>query len=169
LTKQEIGALLALATANFPSMQEKDMRPTANLWSEMLSDIPFDIAKAALIKVLATARFWPTVAEIREAAASIANPGILTPAEAWGQVIKAVQEFGYYRSGEGMATLDQTVQKAVKAFGGFREICMSENIDVTRAQFMRIYEQYASREKEMAVLPESVKTFLGGTVKSLPT
>jgi len=77
------------------------MRPTANLWSEMLSDIPFDIAKAALIKVLATARFWPTVAEIREAAASIANPGILTPAEAWGQVIKAVQEFGYYRSGEG--------------------------------------------------------------------
>jgi hypothetical protein len=45
---------------------------------------------------------------------------------------------------------------------------MSENIDVTRAQFMRIYEQYAGREKEMAVLPESVKTFLGGTVKSLP-
>ena len=93
MTKQEIGALLALATANFPSMQEKDMRPTANLWSEMLSDIPFDIAKAALIKVLATARFWPTVAEIREAAASIVNPGILTPAEAWGRVIKAVQEF----------------------------------------------------------------------------
>lgn len=168
MKEDQVGSLLALAVANFPHLQDKDMGPTVALWTEMLSDMPFATAKTALIKVLATAKFWPTVAEIREAAVSITNPTMLTPAEAWGQVIRAVKDYGYYRPTEGIATLDPTVRKAVKAFGGFVEICMTENIDVVRAQFMRVYEQCASREKEIAVLPESVKTFIGGVVKSLP-
>ncbi|TEB15158.1 Loader and inhibitor of phage G40P [Pelotomaculum sp. FP] len=168
IKKERAKKLVAIALANFPHLQDKDMGPTVVLWMKILSDIPYDVVQAALAKVLATAKFWPTVAEIREAAAAISSPFILSPAEAWGQVIKAVQEYGYYRSGEGLATLDKTVQKAVQAFGGFREICMSENIDVVRAQFMRMYGQFANREKETAVLPESVKNFIGGVAKSLP-
>lgn len=168
MTKQEIGALIALTAANYPNMQERDLRPTANLWKEMLSDIPFDVAKAAIIKVLSTAKFWPTVAEIREAASQLTNPQILSSAEAWGLVVQANDKYGYYRSIEGMESLPPMVQMAVKAMGGFREICMSENPGVTRAQFMRMYEQYAAREKEMAVLPESVRELISGAVKLLP-
>lgn len=168
MTKQEISALIALTTANFPNMQERDMRPTANLWLEILSDIPFEVAKAAIIKVLATAKFWPAVAEIREAAAQFTNPNILSPAEAWALAEEANDRYGYYRSEEGMKSLPPLVQTVVKSLGGFREVCASEQPAVTRGQFMRMYEQYASREREMAVLPESVKQFIGGAVKLLP-
>ena len=52
MTNKEIVSLLAMATANFPSYQERDLKPTMLLWRETLSDMPFDIAKASLIKVL---------------------------------------------------------------------------------------------------------------------
>lgn len=168
MTNKEIASLLAMATANFPHVAEKDMSNTATLWKEMLSDIPFDVAKAAIVKVLATAKFWPTVAEIRESASQLTNPQILTPAEAWGLVVQANDMYGYYRPIEGMESLPPLVQTAVRAMGGFRDICMSENPGVTRGQFMKIFEQYAAREKEMAVLPESVREMIGGVVKLLP-
>ncbi len=166
MTKQEIGALLALATANFPSMQEKDMRPTANLWSEMLSDIPFDIAKAALIKVLATARFWPTVAEIREAAAEIINPQLPSPIEAWGEVVQAIKIYGLYRQEEGLNSLSPITKRVVQNIG-WREICLCEQPDIIRGQFRMAYEQYAKREKEEAVLPAEVKQLAGDRNKVL--
>ena len=166
MTKQEIGALLALATANFPSMQEKDMRPTANLWSEMLSDIPFDIAKAALIKVLATARFWPTVAEIREAAAEIINPQLPSPMDAWGEVVRAVKIYGLYRQEEGLNSLSPITKRVVQNIG-WREICLCEQPDIIRGQFRMAYEQYAKREKEEAVLPAEVKQLAGDRNKVL--
>jgi len=168
LTNSQITSLVALAAANYPHLQDKDMKPTAALWKEILSDIPFDVAKAAIIKVLSTARFFPTVAEIREACATLTNPQILTPAEAWGQVIKSLQNYGYYRPKEGMEALEPTVQKAVRAFGGFTELCLCENIDVARGQFLKMYDQLAKREKETSVLPESVRQIMAGVAKALP-
>jgi hypothetical protein len=168
LTNQQISALIALTAANFPNMQEREMRPTANLWKELLGDMPFEVAKAAIIKVLATTKFWPTVAEIREAAAQLTGPQIISPAEAWALVERANDNYGYYRPIEGMKTLPPLVQTTIRALGGFRDVCASENVGVTRGQFMKMYEQYAVREKEMSVLPESVKQFIGGVTKLLP-
>jgi len=162
MTNKEISALLALATANFPHISEKDMKPTALLWKEMLSDIPFEVAKAALIKVLATAKYWPTVAEIREAATSLTNPDILPAPEAWAQVMKAI------RYNWSVDKLDPIVRKAIEGFGGLDGIGYCENIDVVRGQFMKAYEQYASREKEMVVLPSSVRELVGRAMQQLP-
>lgn len=168
MTNKEISALIALTAANFPNMQERDMRPTANLWRELLSDIPFEVAKTAIVKVLVTTKFWPTVAEIREAAVSLTSPQILSPAEAWALVEQANDRYGYYKPIEGMQSLPPAVQEAVKAMGGFREVCASENPGVTRGQFLKMYEQFAAREKEMAVLPANVRELIGGAVKLLP-
>jgi hypothetical protein len=66
MNKKEIGALLMLAWGCFPTMQEKSMAPVATSWQETLSDIPYDEARKALIKVLQTSKFFPTVADIRE-------------------------------------------------------------------------------------------------------
>lgn len=168
MTKDEIGTLIALTAANFPNTQERDLRPTLNLWKEMLSDMPFDVAKAAVIKVLSTARFWPTVAEIREAATHLTQPHIMSSAEAWGLFERSNDRYGYYRPEEGMNMLNPLIRQTVRSMGGYRELCSSENVGVTRGQFMKIYEQLAAREKEMAVLPASVRELIDGTVKLLP-
>jgi hypothetical protein len=39
---------------------------------------------------------------------------------------------------------------------GWRELCTSENLDVVRAQFMRMYDSQAKRSKERAVLPSGL-------------
>jgi len=158
----EIKTLVAMTLANFPNMQERHMSPTVALWQQMLSDIPFNVAKAALIKVLATARFWPTAGEIREASVQLTSPNILSAPEAWAQVIKAIRYD--WRSDE----LDPVVRKAIEGFGGLNGIGYSENIDVVRGQFLKVYDQYAARERETALVPASVRELIGETVKSLP-
>ena len=168
MNNKEIVALLAMATANFPSYQERDMGATLSLWKDLLSDIPFNVAKAALIKVLATAKFWPTVAEIREAALFVTNQQGLSPAQAWGLFEQADEKYGYYRAVEAMESLPVTVQQTIKAMGGFRSLSASESPSVTRGQFLKMYEQIASREKEMSVLPQDVRELINKSAKMLP-
>jgi len=36
---------------------------------------------------------------------------------------------------------------------GYRDMCVSENIDVVRGQFMRMWEIYSKRESDKACLP----------------
>ncbi|NLI74758.1 MAG: hypothetical protein GX369_08360 [Euryarchaeota archaeon] len=160
MTKKEVGQLLVLAVSNYPHMQDKDLRTTARLWQEILSDMPFELAKNALLKVLVTAKYWPTVAEIREAALALQNPGMISPAEAWSQANAALDKYGYYRADEGMGSLPTEVQKTIRACGGWGAICTSENIDTVRAQFLRMFADFSQTEHDYKVLPASVKNFM---------
>lgn len=168
MTKQQIGKLIALTVSNFPHMQDKDLSMTAVLWEEMFADMPYELTKNALIKVLVTAKFWPTVAEIREAALALQNPNSITPAEAWSQANAALDKYGYYGAVEGMKSLPPSIQKTLRACGGWAAVCTTENIDTIRAQFMRMFADFAKTEKEYEILPARVKAFLGGVeVKQL--
>lgn len=160
MTKDEVKKLLAWAAANFPAMQERDLRPTAELWHRMLGDLPYEVAESALLKVLATAKYFPTVAEIREAVATIALPGLLSPAEAWAMVGQAIRKYGYYRQEEGLASLPPQVRAAAECIG-WRELCLTDNLDVIRAQFMRVYEQYTGRKREEVMIPAPVRDMIG--------
>ena len=168
MTEAEFVKVMAYLSAGFGGREI----PTATLdvYWDLLQDLPGNIAFAAIKKVLVENIYptFPAVGVIRKAAVDLANPQMLLPAEAWGLVQKANDKFGYYRAVEGMESLPVTVQKAVRAMGGFTSICMSENPDITRGQFMKMYDQYAARERELATIPASVRELIGETVKSLP-
>ena len=161
MNRKEIINLLGIATANFPNMQERDMKPTAILWEKSLSDIPYDIAEKALIKVLATSKFFPTIAEIREAAADITQPRTIDAIEAWGLVIKAIRRYGSYRESEAIASFPEDVAQMVKRFG-WRELCLNENPDTLRAQFRMAWETQSKRENDMRLLPTDIKNAIEG-------
>lgn len=167
MTLKESLRLVAWATANFPQLQERDMRPTAELWAKMLEDVPYEIAEKALVKVLATAKYFPTVAELREAVAELRNGQQITALEAWGLVIEAVKKYGYYRQEEALASLPPEVSAFVRRFG-WEDICCSEEPDVVRGQFRRAWEEQAIRKKELAVLPEPLRQLINNTTKKLP-
>jgi hypothetical protein len=151
--------LVAWATANFPQLQERDMRPTAELWAKMLGDIPYQLAEKALMKVLATARYFPTVAEIREAAAELQHGRPMTADEAWGLVAEAVRRYGYYREQEALASLPPEVAVIVRRFG-WQEICACEEPDVIRGQFRRAWEINSGQAREIAVLPAPIRELI---------
>ena len=169
MTKGEIGKLVTLATANFPNLQEKDMRPTMVLWEKMLSDMPYELAEIALIKVLSTGRFFPTVAELREAAAQINQPRVMDASEAWGQVMDGLRKFGLYQAREAMEWFSPDVEIMVRRFGWY-ELCHAENIDVIRGQFMRSWDTFAKGQRELSALPEPIRQMIQGVAdnKALP-
>ena len=156
MTLDETKNLVGVAIANFPSMQERDMGPTAMLWYQMLKDIPYEIAKKALLKVLTTAKFFPTVSEILEAIADITNPETDTAAKAWGEVEKAIRHYGSYREKEALESMSSRTAKVVE-YMGWRDICLGEEIGVVRGQFLKMYQQVSEREQKERVLPESLK------------
>ena len=164
--KAEVKKLLQWATANFPGMQERDMRPTAALWEKILGDLSYDVAETALIKVLATAKFFPTVAEIREAAVAVNAPQGLTAAEAWGIVIKSIKDYGYYREAEALQSMPEAVAQVVR-WMGWQELCHSDNVDVIRGQFLKMYEAETKRHQDFAVLPPAVRDFISDAAKTL--
>lgn len=153
---QEAKTLVAMTVANWPQMQDKDMSATAKLWATMLADIPYETAKQALIKVLATARYFPTMADIREALVDLTQGKDMTADEAWGCVVQAIRRYGYYQPEKGMATLPREVRAVVEHFG-WRELCASEEPDVIRGQFRMAWEARVKRARELATLPPAVR------------
>lgn len=159
MNRKEIINLLGIATANFPNMQERDMQPTAVLWEKALSDIPYQVAEKALIKVLSTSKFFPTVAEIREAATDLTQPRRMDAMEAWELIGQAIRKYGFYDQSAAMEFLPDDVARMARRFG-WRELCHNENIDTLRAQFRMAWETESKREKEISVLPTEVRQIL---------
>lgn len=166
MNRKEIINLLGIATANFPNLQQKEMKPTAILWEKALSDIPYDIAEKAIIKVLSTSHFFPTIADIREAVAQMTQPRTLDAMEAWGLIGQAIRQFGYYRQKEAMESLPDDVAEMVKRFT-WRELCLSENIETLRAQFRMAWETQSKRKNELKALPSEIRSLLEDTAKGM--
>lgn len=158
MTSAQIKELISMALANFPHMQEKELGPTIMLWKGMLSDMPYELAKASLFKVLSTAKFWPNVAEIREAALSLTGNNPPLPADAWSLVREAI------RRDIPADKLHPAIQRAVRGMGGLDGIGYAEvPIGVLQTQFMKLYEPARVDDQAQGVLPNSVKIFIEGT------
>jgi len=159
--RSEVAKLLAVIVAAYPSFDVDDARD--RIWFEMLGDLDYQLACAAVRRHLAISRFAPTIAEIREQVAAIANPDRLTAAEAWGELMQAVRRHGYYRPAEGMASLSEATRRVAEMIG-WREINMCEQVDVLRGQFLRMYEQVQGRMEREAVLPLVLRPAAQGRV-----
>lgn len=159
MTKQEVAKLLAFVTATYPNVDISDA--TVEAWYELLGDLPWEVVVAATKKVLAEQEIpcLPAVGKIRQAATNIALPGLLSPAEAWATVSRAIRKYGYYRQKEGLASLPPQVRQAAECIG-WRELCLAEDVEVVRAQFMRVYEQYATRKREEVMIPAPVREMI---------
>lgn len=157
MKKSEIVQLLAVVNTAFPNMQVSEAM--VDLWFELLGDLDFNLAKIALKKLLLESPYPPAIADIRKQATEILTPaeGRIEPAAAWGEVIRAVHNYGYYRPIEAMASLSPIAAQVVK-YMGWQEICMSEEPSVIRGQFLKMYQQVQEREKKDAILPEKLKS-----------
>lgn len=132
------------------------------LWYGQLQDIPFELAEAVLNKWVATNKWSPSIAEIREMAAEIKEgPNINREwGDGWQQVISAVRRYGRYNVESAMNSFDEITRKCVENIG-FLNICQSENISVERANFRMLYERHMERKKQDAQLPEGLKLLIG--------
>ena len=130
------------------------------LWYEQLEDLPYKLAAATLKKWVATNKWSPSIADIREQALSITESGTTRDwGEAWSCVLTAIAHYGAYQEDKALEILDETTRQVVKRMG-FKNICYSENIAADRANFRNIYEQVEARRKQSAQLPPKLKALI---------
>lgn len=160
MTKKEFSMFAMALKTYYPQENLLPNEQAMILWFNQLSDIPYNVAETALNKWVAVNKWSPRISEIRETAWNIIHSEVLPWGEAWEQVLRAVQKYGYYREREAMATFPELTRRAVKNLG-FQNICLSENIATERANFRMIYEQLAERTQQTEVLPDTLKTAIG--------
>ncbi|MGF7431070.1 replicative helicase loader/inhibitor [Thermoanaerobacterium thermosaccharolyticum] len=156
MVKSEIAKLLAVLAASYPKFEVDEIKQ--QVWYEMLQDIPYQVAQVAVKKLILESPYPPAIADIRKQVAEITTPKgeQLDPAEAWGEVEKAIRHYGSYREEEALASMSPAVAKVAK-YMGWREICLSEEPGVVRGQFLKMFSQVQEREKKEALLPEKLK------------
>lgn len=157
MTKPEVIKLLAMIAAAYPNMKEVN-EVQINIWYDCLKDVNKDIALASVKKHILESTFPPSVAEIRKQVMEVTTPSNekLDGSTAWGEVLKAIKEYGYYREEEALKSMSPITAKVAK-YMGWREICHSEKLDVVRGQFLKMYEILSNREKQDRLLPLDFK------------
>lgn len=138
-----------------------EFRPgTAKIYTQMLADLPYEVAKTAVMRLIATSKWLPTIAEIRHACAELIDP-LLSAEDAWIEACKAARVYtpyqappevrkaqaayrGYQVEGPTMSPL---TRKAVQVLGGIEAIAYSDQPEFMGREFRRIYERL--RESEM--------------------
>ena len=159
MTKKEFAIFASALRTYYPKENILPNDKALELWYQQLQDIPADVAELTLNKWVATNKWSPTIADIREHAAIIRQGEAKDWGDAWQDVLKAISQYGTYREAEALASFDETTRRAVKRLG-FKNICLSENIAADRANFRMIYEQLSQREKQDAQIPPKIKELI---------
>ncbi len=150
MKRNEAARLLTVIAAAYPNFEPDDDK--VRIWAEMMADLEYETAATALQRHIATSRFAPTIAEIREQAVAAVTSSEITSAEAWGELMHAVRAHGYYHEREALASLSPITAR-VAGIIGWRDINMCTELDVLRGQFLRMYRLIRERNAREAVLP----------------
>ncbi len=155
--KKKTGILLAMTLQMYPfhpmyKAGKEQRNQFFRLYIGALDELTYDEVNAAITKCLHNARYFPTVAEIYDAArsikATVAGDGELDSGQAWEEVMLLVRRCHIYKPWT-YSTPD--VKQAVKQFGK-QELCAldADGVNTARAQFRRIYDDIVNRRKERA-------------------
>lgn len=119
-------------------------------WYRMLSDLSNEQFKYAVEAIIKTQKFAPTIADIREKALEYGREDELSSEEAWLIVINDVRKFGSYREPKYQ---DWKLEAAKNAIG-WQSLCdmTEENKSIIRAQFMRIYDSFKNRQRQLELM-----------------
>lgn len=146
MTKQEFSNIASALRTYYPKENILPNLPAMELWYRETCDIDYQVMELAVRKWVATNKWSPSIAELREICAEITKEEIKDWGAAWESVMTAVSRYGFYRPQEAMDSLDDLTRRCVQRIG-FTEICNSENIAADRANFRMIYEQLQSSQK----------------------
>lgn len=149
MTVQEFGKLADAIKTYFPRDNILPTNTSMELWYDMLKDLDYRAAYTGLRAHVASSRFAPTIADIREKSLQVNQPRELNETEAWSLVSKAIRNSSY-NSVEEFAKLPQLVQKAVGQPSQLRIWAIDENYneEVVSSLFTRTYRAECKR-KEM--------------------
>ena len=159
MTKKEFALFAAALKTYFPREGLLPSNQAMELWYAQLCDIPYQVAETALNTWVATNKWSPSIADIREQAVLITSGAPKDWGSGWQQTLRAIAKYGYYQKDKALDSLDDLTRATVERLG-FDNLCMSENQEVDRANFRMIYEQLSQRKKMENQIPATLKNLI---------
>jgi len=156
MIKSDVAKLLSIITIEYPKFEVTEER--LKLWHSMLKDVSYDLAQIAILKYIAENEFEPKISKVLDIILKIKVPQKITAAEAWGEVEKAISQYGSYRVEEALDSLSPETRKVVNMLD-FTRICrtLESELGVVRGQFLKMFDQIQKRERENICLPETLQ------------
>lgn len=157
MTEEQFLIIAKTIKTFYPDKKIIESDEEAYLWYEMLKDIDYKSASAAIKRWVSLNKWCPTIADIREMSAEVKGNTVNEWEEEWDKVIDAVHRYGYTRPEEALNSLPDMTRNIVKRLG-YKTICMSENISIERANFRDVYNREADKQREQNILSKDLKS-----------
>lgn len=163
MTREETLAVMSVLKAAYPDyyrdMRKNDADAIVNLWAEMFSDEPAQIVALAVKSLIATGKYNPKIADVKEKIVKLKNANAMTEQEAWNLVSRAISN-GIYGSQKEFDALPASVQRIVGSPMQLKEWAMMDSDtvqSVVASNFQRSYKIRAESDREYMALPSSVR------------
>lgn len=164
MTDIEAAEVVKLLFALYPtqrrSMSAKDAEMFTSVCMDAFADLEAGAARAAITRLAMTAKWLPTIAEIREAVGIVHHGDRRDGISAWGDVL----ELHGFRNREALADFDPLVIEVCQRFGWIEwrtlwragqdieqwHVVHGENESADRARFVEAYDKAAMKQRKDA-------------------
>lgn len=147
MKRSESAEIVTMLLGAYPNARTSSC--TSQVYETMLADLDVETARAAVTKLIATSKWMPTVAEVREAATEVVSGPVRSGADAWLDVVSEIRRVGSY----GAPWFDDALTTSIVKRWGWRALCETAAAP-ERARFIETYDGLArqAREREVAGL-----------------
>lgn len=175
MTKRDVIGLMAILETAYPNyyakQTEQKRMEAAALWCELFKDDHAELVAAAVKTIIVgnESPYPPNIAQIKAKMHDLTSEAEISETEAWALVSKACGN-GIYHYQEEFDKLPPTVQAAVGRPEQLREWALmdADTVEsVVASNFMRGYKTAQRREREAALLPDSVRALLSNFGKPM--
>ena len=167
MTKADAAKLVAVVVTAYPNYDKfksaEAVQATVNLWAMMFESDDGALVALAVKKHIATNKWPPSVAEIREIMLDMVAPDLIPPDVAWQAVADLMKELGEFASDETLAReLPPMTMQAVHTLDWYtlkkmhRAAYVNEKPGMDRVAFMQVYTPMYERAKMRAMTPENI-------------
>lgn len=166
MTRKEFTECMAVLTTVYQGNVTPEL---LDAYFAILGDNDPELMKLAVKKVLRE-HVYPTLpkpAVIQQAINSLRNYNQLNEAEAWALVLKLVEKHGYASKEQALEKMPELTKRTVEAMG-WRELCLTTQPEIVRAQFLRIYQINQKRTQDTAQLAQLLELKAVDGFQSLP-
>lgn len=166
MNRQETAQILAALQSAYPNARTDAAKVDAlvETWLATMGDLDFARVKNAVMVLIQTRTFQPSIAEIRAMASQLASGRVRSGAEAWPGVQAAMRQEGAYRTpGVEFVFADPIAARCVQLMD-WQTLCLSENTMADRARFIELYDKLAAEVKAENASPALVAIRGGSSV-----
>lgn len=156
MTEVEAAKLIKVLQEAYPRTEFTEGR--IEIYTQLLADLPYAAAQKAVLKLIATSPFLPTVAEIRKATAEYMHGPLPDADEAYREARQYAKH--RYNPNDGPLEAEALMAAGLRpltaralASVGVDVMALTDEPSVVAAQFKAAYQRLAEKEQERRVVP----------------